>query len=324
MGCDLLVVGNDEAAFEVAIEAAQAGHSVVSVLPVVRHSAWIAAESLRSLTLQLAADFPVWRRPQLQRHRETRFVLSLLKRALSREIQFQQDRLQAVGVNVLHGEFCFSEDRTLVVFCPGSRQWRQLRADAFVIATGTRCGAALSYNGLEHLFSRLLMPEHLQLASGCRFGAGLAALYQIFGVSTELVTSCDSSESMLEFAAEMGVRTLSCSDFDTSPFDRFHRRNIAMQIDCRRHLGFTDHLQLEQLGVFPDDRGRLWCNEFQETWCSDVYAAGRVVGFSGRITSSISEQSGTILRQLEVNSGLRRSHAIPDSKMQSRVRNANG
>ncbi len=298
MNCDLLVVGNDEAAVELALQAGLDGHGVISALPVQSHSAWIVRETLRTMTTQLAADFPVARRNQLRRCRETRFVLSLLKRALSREQLLQQQRLLDAGVRVLHGEIQCAGNGLFRIFTPGGRKPLPLRAQSCVVATGIRCGSALAYDGLDRLFSELWLPEQLQIAAGCGVGIGLASLYQLFGVSTELIACVDESDAMLEFASETGVGVVHCSEFEERPFSRSRHESAGMRIDCRRQMGFTDHLQLQQAGVIPDDRGRLWCNDVFETWCEGIYAAGDVIGFSGRVNAPLVDQVRIILSAL--------------------------
>ncbi len=298
MNCDLLVVGNDEAAIELALQAASDGQEVISALPVEYHSAWIVRETLRTMTTQLAADFPVPRRHQLRRYRETRFLLTLLKRALSREQLVQQQRLQDAGVRVLHGEMRCAGNGLFHVTTSGGRQPLPLRTRACVIATGVRCGSAMAYDGLDHLFSSLWVPEQLQIAAGCGVGIGLASLYQLFGVSTELIASVDTCEAMAEFASDIGVDVVRCSEFEERPFSLTRRRSSGMRIDCRRQIGCTEHLQLEQAGVIPDDRGRLWCNDILETWCEGIYAAGAVVGFSGLVNAPLRDQVRVILSAL--------------------------
>ena len=45
------------------------------------------------------------------------------------------------------------------------------------------------------------------------------------------------------------------------------------------HLGNTQTLNLQAAGLDVDDRGRLWCQENQQSWVPHIYAVGDVVGF---------------------------------------------
>ena len=48
---------------------------------------------------------------------------------------------------------------------------------------------------------------------------------------------------------------------------------------CCGHLGNTADCNLAAAGLMADDRGRLWCNAAYETWTTDIYAVGQVVGY---------------------------------------------
>ena len=61
--------------------------------------------------------------------------------------------------------------------------------------------------------------------------------------------------------------------------------------------GNTSSLNLGVAGLLPDELGRLWCNEYGQTWAKHIYGVGDVVGFPTIADRSL-EQSHRMVEHL--------------------------
>lgn len=287
MDYDIAVIGNDEAALEILRLAAGSGKRTVAVLPETRHSAWLAGQALRRLVSDLIVDQTAQRRQLFSRTATPRLLHALLSRAIVSEVTEQMHVLESLGIDVLMGETRFVSDNSLTV-CSGATGIRQtLGVRHIVIGTGVRRTAMHRRPGLmpfhrpEALFAGRLLPRSICVLGGGHFGIGLAALMSIFGVDTRLVAREDNTSVMLELATAAGVQIgHHPADVGLPPVGGTVSELQADVVDCRRVVGFTDHLNLSVVDVEPDENGQLWCADNFETWCSGIFGIGEVVGFS--------------------------------------------
>ena len=78
MRYDIAVVGNDEAALEMAFVAGSAGDRVAMAIPEQRHSSWMMENALRRLVSELSVDDTSVRRSLLRRSGSPRLLRRLL------------------------------------------------------------------------------------------------------------------------------------------------------------------------------------------------------------------------------------------------------
>ncbi len=162
-----------------------------------------------------------------------------------------------------------------------------IKARHTVVGTGVRQTAMHRPLGLmpfhrpESLFNGAVLPKSVCIVGGGEFGAGLSALMSLFGVETRHVARDENASTMLQLAADTGVRVgfhpaeVGLPSMGTNSADQ-----STAVVDCRRSAGFTDHLSLDAINVEADENGKLWCGSGFETWCSGVFGIGDVVGFS--------------------------------------------
>lgn len=295
---DLTVIGNDEAAIELGLAAASR-HRTLVVLPESRHSAWMMSQALRRLITVLQADRSESRMFLFRRHGTPSLLQRLLKGAVAAETTDQIRLLRHAGADVLTGEarFCTPE---LITVATGSRCSRvSLRTTAAVIATGVRYAPVHRSLGLlpsetaESLFEGAMLPEEIRLVGGNDVAAGLAALFGLFGVRSRLITTGPEDSVLHELAAATGVRISAAGHRDDHELFRFSTG--VRTVDCRRAMGFTEHLNLPAIGVEPDECGQLWCSRAFETWCPQVFGVGSVVGFGGDERLSAARQADRVL-----------------------------
>ncbi|MEZ6060049.1 MAG: FAD-dependent oxidoreductase [Planctomycetaceae bacterium] len=302
---DIAVIGNDEAAFEMLLAAAGSGLKTVAVIPESRHSSWLVGQALQRLIADLLVDRTTERRRLFAEAGTPRLLQKLISGAVVDETAEHIQTLDRLGIDVLLGEARFlSADRASV--SEGIRCGRSmLQAKHFVIGTGVRHTAMHRPLGLvpflrpESLFEGARLPDSLCLLGGDVFGAGLAALFSLFGVEARHVARDDRNAVMLDLAQAAGVAVaFHPSEFGLSGTGSLCAIDHADVVDCRRTVGFTEHLGLSQIGVEPDENGQLWCGGNLETWCRNVFGVGDVIGFSPDFLSSAASQAQRVLKQI--------------------------
>ncbi len=306
MKYDLIVLGNDDIAFETAKLAARDGLNVLSVMPRQRHSASLLARSLQRTTLELAADFPEHCRNKFRQAASPALLQRLLTRSIHAEISEQLDALRAAGVHTLRGESSFIAPGWIRVERGPEQPDAVLHSSHTVVAVGVRrslmslslirCGV----HGPQHLLQLPELPESVVVAGGDDFGISLAAFCSTVGIRTELVIRPAQNSTALEMALDHGVTIAARPDHRLLP-EVFNTPGTSSSdalppvLDCRRAIGFTGHLRLDTLGIQTDENGLLWCSSSLETWCPGVFGAGEVVGFSPENFRNTTHQATRIL-----------------------------
>ena len=287
MDYDVAVIGNDEAAFEMLCLSAASKRRTVAILPESRHSAWLVGQALRRLISNLLVDRTAQRKAMFAQAGTPRLLQALITRAIVDEVSEHVQMLENIGVDVMLGEARFIGSRDLQVSLGVTCSRETVKARHLVIGTGVRRTAMHRPLGLmpfhrpESLLSGRQLPGTACIVGGGDVGAGLSALISLFGVQTRHVARHDNDSVMHELASAAGVQ-LGYHPTDVglpqfgAPFTRLH----ADVVDCRRSVGFTDHLSLNAINVEPDENGQLWCASNFETWCGGVFGIGDVVGFS--------------------------------------------
>ncbi|MCA9084294.1 MAG: FAD-dependent oxidoreductase [Planctomycetaceae bacterium] len=305
MNYDIAVIGNDEAAFEMLCLAARGRRRAVSILPETRHSAWIVGQSLRRLVSSLLVDRTVGRRKMLARSGSPKLLRSLVARAVSQETNDHVRLLESLGVEVLVGEARFTSSKQLTVSMGTVCRREFVSAQHIVIGTGVRRTAMhrrlglIPFHTTEALLSRRTLPKEVCFVGGGDVGAGMAALVSLFGVRTSHVARTDRSSVLLELAEASGVTIgthpadVGLANFE-SPLSQV-RHDV---VDCRKSVGFSNHLSLNVIGVEPDEHGQLWCASNFETWCPGVFGIGDVVGFSPDTALHPSVQADRIMHRI--------------------------
>lgn len=310
MRYDIAVIGNDEAAFELLCLAAESGKRTIALLPESRHSSWMLGQALRRLVSNLLVDRSVRRRQLLNRAGSPRLLQKLVAGSIAAEVADHVHMLEHLGVEVVLGACRFLSPRELVVSSGMTCTRRAIHATNTVIATGVRQTALhrplglMPFHSPESLFEGTVLPDALCTFGGGDVGAGLAALFSLFGTDARHIASPDHSSAMLELAHESGVRMARQPDDLLKPITSASLPDAGSGVvDCRHNVGFTEHLNLAAIGVEPDEHGQLWCGSQFETWCSNVYGIGDVVGFATDHALSPTAQAVRVMNRM--------THSIP-------------
>lgn len=315
MRYDIAVIGNDEAAFEMLCLAAASQKKTLAVLPESRHSAWLVAQALRRLVSGLLVDRTAKRRQFFRRSGSPKLLQTLIARAVTAEVREHEEMLRNIGADVMVGEARFIDRNSLTVSQGFSCSRERVCVDNIVIGTGLRRTAMHRPIGLvpfhqpESLLTGLTLPESVYIVGGGEFGAGLAALVSLFGVSAHLIARPDDSSAMLELASASGVRIgHHPADVGLESFGARFSELHSDVVDCRRKVGFTNHLSLDAIDIEVDEHGQLWCASSFETWCSGVFGIGDVVGFSPDTALHPSVQAERVMDRIAHS--IRRPHLM--------------
>ena len=314
MRYDIAIIGNDEAAIEMACLASIAGQRAAMALPEQRHSSWIVEHAFRRLVTELSVDDTAARRSLLRRNGTPRLLQRLLAGAINSETSEAIELLERLGVDVLPGESRFVNRNSFAVTSGTSCRRTIVNAANIVIGTGVRRAAVhrplglLPFRRAESFLEGRSLPESLIVLGGEDFGAGFASFLNLFGVHTSLLAHENSDSDLLELAEVAGVQIVHhpselglTGDGPVSPDEQ-------QIVDCRRTLGFTEHLGLSAIGIEPDEHGQLWCAANLETWCSGVFGIGSVVGFSADAADHPTIQAERVLNRIQHR--IRRPHFL--------------
>ena len=314
MRYDIAIIGNDEAAIEMACIASGAGQRAAMALPEQRHSSWMVEQALRRLVTELSVDYTASRRALLRRSGTPRLLQRLLAGAINSETSEAIALLEQLGVDVLPGESRFVSRGSVCITSGISCKRTIVNATNIVIGTGVRRAAVhrplglLPFRRVESFLEGHSLPESLIVLGGEDFGAGFASFLSLFGVHTSLLSRENSDCDLLELAEDAGVQIVHhpaelglTADGPVSPDEQ-------QIVDCRRTLGFTEHLGLPAIGIEPDEHGQLWCAANLETWCSGVFGIGSVVGFSADAADHPAIQAERVLNRIQHR--IRRPHFL--------------
>ena len=314
MRYDIAIIGNDEAAIEMACIASGAGQRAAMALPEQRHSSWMMEQALRRLVTELSVDYTASRRSLLRRSGTPRLLQRLLAGAISSETTEAIELLERLGVDVFLGEPRFLSRSSVAITSGISCQRTIVNANNIVIGTGVRRAAVhrplglLPFRRVESFFEGQNLPESLIVLGGADFGAGLASFLSLFGVHTSLVSRENNDCDLLELAEDAGVQiVLHPAELGLTD-DASVSLDDQQILDCRRTVGFTEHLGLPAIGIEPDEHGQLWCAAHLETWCSGVFGIGSVVGFSADVAEHSVIQAERVLHRIQHR--IRRPHFL--------------
>ena len=306
MQYDITVIGNDEAAVEMLCLAVKSGKRTAAVLPESSHSSWLVGQALKRLVSDLLVDQSFTRRRLLERTGSPRLLRQLLAAAIAKETNDLCILLERLHIHTRVGQPRFI-DRSSVSIADGRTSGRStLNAHHFIIATGVRHTAMHRPLGLlplhhpESIFEGNVLPQSICVLGGDSFGCGMASLFSLFGVRSRHVALDSQNFAMLELAQAAGVEiAFHPSEFGLNQSNGGLSNSHANMVDCRRTIGFTEHLNLPAIDVEADENGQLWCSSDLETWCPGVFGIGDVVGFSADSAIDPSVQAERIQRRID-------------------------
>ena len=308
---DVIVIGTGPGGEGAAMQAVKSGRNVAAVERFAQigggctHWGTIPSKSLRFSISQLTAI----NGSRMFRDAGVSAQLSFpeLRRSAASVIEQQADMRRGFydrnGVDVIPGHAVFVDAHTLEVR-QDDRSARTLRADEFVIATGSRPWRPENVD-FEHprvFDSDTILrldhtPRSITILGAGVVGCEYASMFRNLEVKVNLVNERDK---LLEFLDDQIIDALSYHLRDRGviirhreKWDRVEARDdgVILHLKSGKQIktnvflaaigrtGNTDELGLDRIGLEPNQRGQLDVNEHLQTALPHVYAVGDVIGY---------------------------------------------
>jgi NAD(P) transhydrogenase len=328
---DLCVIGSGPAGQRAAIQAAKLGHSacVIEKREVIGgasvNTGTIPSKALREAILRVVGrESAMPRDIDLRAARSATFesLMASANQVIRAEIEIVRRHLAQNGVELIHGVGSFVDSRTVEV--EGPRVHERIRADHFLIATGTRPARPdnIPFNDRDIITSDELLhlpslPRTMIVVGGGVIGTEYASMLSALGVR---ITLLEGRQRILDFVdAELtealqyhlrqGGMTLRLGEkvtrisraepprgtraLGSELVEAVLESEKTLRADCLLYAvgrqGNTEKLNLAAAGLSADDRGRITVNEFFQTAVPHIYAAGDVIGFPALASTSMEQ-----------------------------------
>lgn len=316
---DIVVIGSGPAGQKAAVQAAKLGKRVAiidrstSLGGTCIHGGAIPSKTLREAILYYSGFYH--RQAYNVRRKRDLTVQDLLVRCaevVAKEARVIIHQLERNRIEIIEGEASFVDKHTLRV---ENGNLRILTADFFVIAAGTvparpesvpfEDGLIIDANGLS-TFTEL--PHSFVVVGAGVIGTEYASMLALLDIEVTLV---DQKPGMLDFVDPEIAEALSYHLRDIGvvlhlgeeviEVSRTQRGRVCVTFRSGKKVvadallyaagrqGATAELQLEQVGIRPDARGRLKVNEHFQTTLPHIYAVGDIIGFPSLASASMEQ-----------------------------------
>ncbi len=221
------------------------------------------------------------------------------------------DQLVRNDIDIIYGEASFIDDHTFLVKRNNSTT-DKVHGDVIVLAPGTRPARpdtipfdAEHIHDSDTILSIDRLPSTLTIIGGGVIGCEYACIFSCLGVKVTLV---DRKPRLLPFADEEIVTSLmywmrhsgitlklgeEMAGIDVERPGRVvtHLKSGKVVVSEKLlytmgRVGNTERLNLEAVGIEPEERGYLKVNENYQTTVPHIYAVGDVIGFPSLAATS--------------------------------------
>lgn len=249
-------------------------------------------------------------------------LLSSCQKVISAEIDTIRSHFAHNGVETVHGLGRFKDERTAVV--DTATGLREITAKHFMVSTGTSPArpAEIPFDGTNVITSDEILqlgylPTSCIIVGGGVIGTEYASMLQALGVRVTLV---EGRHSLLGFVDEEITEALQYHLRQAGMTIRFGEKVVKVEVlepeghartangkmaratlesgktitaDCLLYAvgrqGCTAKLDLGNVDLEADHRGRLAVNEKYQTSKPHIYAAGDVIGFPALASTSMEQ-----------------------------------
>jgi NAD(P) transhydrogenase len=319
---DLLVIGSGPAGQKAAIQAAKL-HRRVAIVEQQRtvggvciNSGTIPSKTLREAVLFLTGMTQRSMYGDSYRVKDDVTIADLFFRTQSviqRESDVVHDQLSRNHVRILNGTGSFSDAHTVLVD-EGNGTRRQVTAERIVIAVGTRPArpktvdfnerTVLDSDGILHLEK---IPDALLVVGAGVIGIEYASMFAALG---SRVTVVEARPQLLDFCDAEIVEALRYHLRDLNVVFRLNEEVVGVDehdggtithlksgkriladtvLYSAGRQGATDPLDLGNVGIEADSRGRISVDEHYRTSVEHIYAVGDVIGFPSLAATSMEQ-----------------------------------
>jgi NAD(P) transhydrogenase len=319
---DLLVIGTGPAGQKAAVQAAKLGKKVgiierkEVVGGVCANTGTIPSKSLREAVLYLSG----FRQRHLYgagyRVKSTVTIEDLAFRAnhiIQQEVQIVERQMARNQVDLIYGTASFVDPHRLQIRHAGGTT--EHTAHFILIAVGTEPArpAEIPFDGdsvidTDSLLTLKRIPDSIVIVGGGVIGTEYASILAALGVPVTLI---DKRPRLLEFVDAEIIEALQqqMKDIGVTLYHEEEALAIKKEADGLIHVqlkrarpieattlmyaigrvGATNGLNLDIVGLTPDNRGRLTVNEHFQTAVPHIYAAGDVIGFPALASTSMQQ-----------------------------------
>ena len=310
MRYDLIVLGNNPIGLEGALAAVQLNKRVAVVALRETHIGRAHAPShaaLREAALMLT-EFR-YQGASSDRLARRRNVTASQLRKVSNEIESKksasiEQKLRDHGADFLAGSARFLGHHDLEI-TSATDESKHLISDKFLLAVGTQSARPnrIPFDGesildSDEVLSLDRIPKSMIVVGGGHVALECAMTFALVGTriavvddQRQLLEHCDREivRVLRQQAANLGMRFRLGRSINS--IEKTVDNRAAVRLEGGKNLiaecvvyasmqqGLTDELNLSAAGLEPDEHGRLWCNEYGQTWVKHIYGAGEVVGF---------------------------------------------
>jgi len=319
---DMLIIGTGPAGQKAAVQAAKLGKKVgiierkEVVGGVCTNTGTIPSKSLREAALYLSGFRQRTLYGAEYRLKQTITIEDLTFRAnqiIKKEVEIVQNQMARNHIDLIFGEARFVDPHRLLIQQAGLST--EHRAHVIVIAVGTEPARPADILFDDHtiidtdgLLALKHLPTSMVIVGGGVIGTEYASILATLGVPVTLI---DKRPRLLEFVDAQIIDALQQQMTDTGVALYHEEEMVAIKKESDGQvtvslmhrppittttlmyaigrIGATKDLNLEAVGITPDNRGRVIVNEHFQTSVPHIYAAGDIVGFPALASTSMQQ-----------------------------------
>ncbi len=296
-----------------------------SVGGVAIHTGTIPSKALREAVVQATGGMdPLSARGDVSLGRITlESIISSCQRIIATEIAIVKTQLERNGVRVISGSGKFVGPNRVTI--QGTTSRVTLTADKFILAVGTVPAkpASIPFDGRriitsDDLLAMTKMPRSMIVIGGGVIGTEFASIFAKLGVRVTIVERADRILSFLDAqigeALQYHLRDIgmtmrlgeelkkACVITEDQKGSKGRKRMLVeatlssgksihgdILLYCLGRQGATGDLNLAEVDLMADARGRLKVNADYQTENPNVYAVGDVIGFPSLASTSMDQ-----------------------------------
>ena len=241
---------------------------------------------------------------------------------IKREVEIIENQMERNRVDMIFGTARFHDDHCLHIHqagtapgSSGSGDPIEHTADFIVIAVGTR-PARPSHIPFDEqtvidtdgLLTLKRLPKSLTITGGGVIGAEYASILAAMSIQVVLI---ERRPRLLEFVDAEIIEALQYHMRSIGVWPRLNEEVVAIEkqgdeqvivrlrsgkeiaastvIYSVGRMGATEGLNLQSVGITPDDRGRIKVNKYFQTEIPHIYAVGDIIGFPALASTSMQQ-----------------------------------
>jgi NAD(P) transhydrogenase len=231
-------------------------------------------------------------------------LLQTAESVITQQVNMRQDFYGRNQVRLIHGHARFRDAHTIEALQADGKSSLRLKADAFVIATGSRPYRPedVDFNHPRVFDSDTVLgmsntPQSVTLYGAGVIGCEYASIFRNMGCKVDLI---DTRAQLLSFLDDEIIHALSYHLRDQGVMIRHNEEyeyvegladEVVLHLKSGKKIksdiilwangrtGNSQNMGLEELGIVPNSRGQLDVNEDYQTALPHIYAVGDIIGY---------------------------------------------